>query len=199
MILNGHRCRQTLQGLLLGAMLSSSVSTTVWAGGQVSMLPLERKLARQFSDVSHMLPERLEALRSDRSDNIVVLDVREPREFEISHLPGALRVDPGIGKSDFMATFAPKLKGKTVVFYCSVGRRSSILASRVQQQLLEAGVKDVHNLRGGIFAWHNTGRVVMKGDTETDFVHPYSKSWSRYLDFDNYAQYGKDESWWWWQ
>ncbi len=198
MLFYSYKLLQTACGVLLSVFLVGGVATNALADAQLSMLPLERKLQRQFFDVSHMFPEQLEALRSEHPGDIVLLDVRELNEFTVSHLPGAEQVAPGISKPDFMAKFAPKLKGKIVVLYCSVGYRSSKLASRVQQQLSKLGVKEVHNLRGGIFAWHNTGRAVMKGNAETDLVHPYSKSWSRYLDFGNYAEYGKNRSWWSW-
>jgi len=68
--------------------------------------------------------------------------------------------------------------------------RSSRLASRVDQSLKVAGGLGAVNLRGGIFAWHNTGRTLGGPEGKDQRVHPYSKHWSQYLDFDNYTSYG---------
>jgi len=191
-----------VRSIFLSALLIIGFAASIAiAGGQASMVLLERKLERQFPDVLNMIPEQFEALRAERPNGVIVLDVREPQEFTVSHLPGAVRVDPNISTADFINTFASKLKGKTVILYCSVGYRSSKLASQIQQSLAKVGVKGVYNLRGGIFSWHNAGRSVVQGDAETKYVHPYSKRWSQYLEFDNYARYGVSEekfSWWPW-
>ena len=73
------------------------------------------------------------------------------------------------------------LKGKTVVFYCSVGVRSSALAESVKADLLAAGTKEVVNLEGGIFGWHNQSRPLVDKSGPTTFVHPYNAYWGRLL------------------
>ena len=191
--------RQTICTLLLTFLLISGIeSGSALAGGQVSMMAMERKIERQFKDVANMTPEQFEILRSERPDDIVLLDVREANEFAISHLPEAVRVDPGISQAAFVKAFAGDMKDKTVVLYCSVGYRSSRLVARVQDSLTKLGVKGVYNLRGGIFAWHNAGRIVVRDRAETNHIHPYNKTWSRYLEFDHHARYGNQRSWWQW-
>jgi len=121
-------------------------------------------------------------------DHAVVFDVREPGEYEISSLKGAIQVDPDITVAEFLATYGSEVAGKDVLFYCSVGRRSSLLASKVQSELVKEG-SEVHNLRGGIFHWHNEKRPLENHAGGTDFVHPYSWRWKRYLERQNLARY----------
>ena len=118
-----------------------------------------------------------ESSAADRDKDIVLFDVRKPSEYQVSHLQDAIWVDPDISAKDFHATYADQLANKTVVFYCSVGRRSSLLAEKVQDSLIAAGSKKVLNLEQGIFGWHNESRQLMRGDNKTDFVHPYSWRW----------------------
>jgi len=60
---------------------------------------------------------------------VLLFDVREPDEFNTSHLNGAIRVDPDVKAETFLKEHGEVLKGKAAVFYCSVGYRSSILGA----------------------------------------------------------------------
>lgn len=158
------------------------------AAGQRSLVELEDKVARDYPAAPTLLPEGLELLRE--SGEFLLLDVRDRAEYDVSHLPGAVHVDPDIATAEFMRRFASKAQGKLVVLYCSVGVRSSRLAGRVDRSLKDAGALGAVNLRGGIFAWHNTGRKLKGNEGREDRIHPYSRHWSYYLDFDNYTSYG---------
>lgn len=87
-------------------------------------------------------------LRSD--DPPLLLDVRTPAEFAVSHLRGARRVDPDV--PDLASLRLPQ--NARVVVYCSVGYRSAEIADRLR----ERGVTRVYNLLGGIFEWANEDR-----------------------------------------
>lgn len=148
-----------------------------------------REAKRELSDVEHMVRNvyadvaQLPASRlgdiKDGKHDVVVIDVRESEEFGVSHLEGAIRVDPDIWTSAFVSRFGKEAAGKTFVFYCSVGVRSSKLAGRVQSKLKELGAAGVYNLEGGIFRWHNENRQLVNGAGETQFVHKYDDSWGR--------------------
>jgi len=62
---------------------------------------------------------------------------------------------------------------KQIIVYCSVGRRSSIFAERVQADMLANGALSVSNLERGIFGWHNESRALVDARGATDAVHPY--------------------------
>jgi rhodanese-related sulfurtransferase len=102
------------------------------------------------------------------------LDTRELEEYGVSHLPGAIHF--GYNQPKWSTLFMVD-KEKTVVVYCSVGYRSE----RIGEELLKRGYKKVYNLYGGIFDWVNQGYTVFRGDKATNKVHPYNKSWGRWL------------------
>jgi adenylyltransferase/sulfurtransferase len=94
--------------------------------------------------VSEIQPAHL-AERLAHGDEIDVIDVREPFEWEIGHIPGA-RLVP----LDRIAAEIPRLdKRRETIVYCKVGARSMYAA----QQLADAGIADVRNLAGGILRW----------------------------------------------
>ena len=94
-------------------------------------------------------PSELAAWLSDESrDKPVLLDVREPWEFERARIEGAqlvpMREVPGrIGEIE---------QGKPVVAICHHGGRSMQVALFLEK----AGYNNVHNLVGGVDAWSRT-------------------------------------------
>ncbi|MBC8050319.1 MAG: rhodanese-like domain-containing protein [Chitinophagales bacterium] len=88
------------------------------------------------------------------SDDTIIFDVRERAEFEHSHIKGAVYLPPGTGEEEFAVKYAKEVNGKTVVFYCAVGVRSSIMHNRVNNVLQQNGSASAYNLGGGIFRWH---------------------------------------------
>ncbi|MFL5487724.1 MAG: molybdopterin-synthase adenylyltransferase MoeB [Gemmatimonadaceae bacterium] len=85
------------------------------------------------------------AARLDSGEKLEIIDVREPYEWEIGHIPGA-RLVP----LDKIAAEIPRLaKRGEIILYCKVGARSRFAA----QQLADAGVTHVQNLAGGILRW----------------------------------------------
>lgn len=172
----------------VAVLLLSASSTALRAEGQQSLNDLEAGIARDHRDVHHLTPEQFEAAMQS-PEKVLLLDARPEGEVGVSRLPGAIPVDPDIDSEAFLARFGELARGRDVVIYCSVGVRSSKLASRVRHALQENGAKRVANLRGGIFAWHNTGRPLFDKVGNTEFVHPYSPRWTYYLDFKDLASY----------
>ena len=132
---------------------------------------IHQSIEKKYTKVQHIDGQTLSELKQS---GVLIFDVRKPKEFEVSHLTNAIQVDPDISESDFMNLFENDLKGKIAVFYCSVGRRSSELISRLANH--EKHTKMV-NLEGGIFKWTNKNMPV-KGVG----VHPYNWYWSRLID-----------------
>lgn len=110
--------------------------------------------------------------------NCVLLDARETKEFNVSHIENALNV--GFDKFDSKkVTTIIKNKNATIVVYCSIGVRSE----KIGEKLLKLGYKNVFNLYGGIFEWKNNGgKVVTNRNIETDKIHTFNKEWSIYLE-----------------
>lgn len=94
--------------------------------------------------IQEIQPSQL-ASRLKKGEQLEIIDVREPYEWEIGHIPGARLVPLGR-----IAEEIPRLdKRRETILYCKVGARSMHAA----QQLAEAGVSDVRNLAGGILRW----------------------------------------------
>lgn len=147
--------------------------------GHISPLSvIEGAVRLRYREISHLSPDRFEDLR--RREDVVLVDVREADEFDVSHLDGAVRVDPEAKAGDVLKAVGNP-KGKTFVFYCSVGARSSILAQRVRQSLMGRGAKGVYNLSGGIFRWHNEERALVHQSAPTSLVHKYDDYWGQLL------------------
>jgi rhodanese-related sulfurtransferase len=116
----------------------------------------------------------IEELENEFASRSLLVDVRDGQEFAVSHILGAINSqDPAEIVSRFHSS------GKEIlVLYCSVGRRSSRMAHRVQP--LVSG--PVYNLEGSIFEWANSGRPVYRGEERVSVVHPYGARWERLLD-----------------
>ena len=94
--------------------------------------------------VTEIQPARL-AERLAQGERLEIIDVREPYEWQIGHIPGA-RLVP----LDSIGAEIPRLdKSREIILYCKVGARSMYAA----QQLAAAGVAEVRNLAGGIVRW----------------------------------------------
>ncbi len=87
------------------------------------------------------------AERLQRGEDLVLLDVREPHEWEIAHLEGAtpIPVNQLQERAHELST------ADEIVLYCKTGVRSA----RAVQQLQMFGFRKLHNLKGGITAWAN--------------------------------------------
>lgn len=111
------------------------------------------------------------------TEKIILLDAREKNEFEVSHLENAINI--GFNKFDINKIKSNITdKNQKIIVYCSIGVRSE----RIGEKLLKEGYTDVYNLYGGIFDWKNNGFVVINdNNVETQNIHTYSKSWSKYL------------------
>jgi rhodanese-related sulfurtransferase len=141
---------------------------------------LERTIedvAKRWPNVQHVPADSVARMMTEKS--AVIFDVRTEQEYSVSHLEGAIRVDPAIDSAEFLKAHSEALKGKTAVFYCSVGVRSSKLAERVGQGLKKAGALATQNMRGGIFAWHQEQRPLHDAKGPIELVHPYDKTWGK--------------------
>jgi len=83
----------------------------------------------------------------DRGENIFLVDVREPAEFEIVSIPGATLIPKG---EFVMGTALEKLpQNKRIVLYCKTGGRSAEALAIVKA----AGFADAVHVGGGVVGW----------------------------------------------
>ena len=88
--------------------------------------------------------------------DVQLLDVRTPEEFAEGHIAGAVLVD--VNESDFEEKAVAVLDAsRPVAVYCRSGRRSARAAS-----LLTTRGYRVTNLDGGVIAWQDAGKSLVK-------------------------------------
>jgi rhodanese-related sulfurtransferase len=169
--------RYILTSLCLGFLLSDGCSQGQSANriGHGEDPKFDREVAR-WLDFSVPAID-VDSLRKVR-DGVLVLDAREPKEYAVSHIPGAMH----IGYDAFQASALDSLdRNIPVVVYCSIGYRSEKIAKKLQKQ----GFSQVSNLYGSIFEWANRGYPLETGQGEgTKKLHTYSRLWSRWVKRD---------------
>jgi len=160
--------RTLLLLLVLLAPLAGCAQDLGWAA-------VDRMIRHDFPAAPAILPDTL-AARLGGPAAPVLLDVREPEEFAVSHLAGARRVDPEASALPEEVLALPR--DTPIVAYCSVGYRSAAVVERLRAE----GFTRVENLEGSIFRWANEGRPVVRDGTAVREVHPYDRAWGVLLD-----------------
>lgn len=148
-------------------------TATVVCGQSVGWAIVNWKVRHDFTGVRRIEPKPLADWLNDKSRaQPILLDVRTKPEYDVSHLHGAIRVDPNATAG---AINVPK--DQPIVTYCSVGYRSGGFAKKLQ----DAGYTNVQNMAGSIFAWANEGRPVERDGQRVNKVHPYNATWGKLL------------------
>jgi sulfur-carrier protein adenylyltransferase/sulfurtransferase len=95
------------------------------------------------ANIPEITPRELKA-RLDRGDDLFILDVREPHEYQICNLGGYLvplgEVPKRVSELD---------SSREIVAHCRSGKRSADAVEFLQR----AGFRKIWNLKGGILAW----------------------------------------------
>ncbi|MEA5592877.1 molybdopterin-synthase adenylyltransferase MoeB [Rivularia sp. UHCC 0363] len=105
--------------------------------------------AQQQMDIPEMTVKDLKQLIDSGAEDFVLLDVRNPHEYEIAKIPGSILVPlseiengPGVEKVKEM------LNGHRLIAHCKMGGRSAKALGILKQ----AGIEGT-NVKGGINAW----------------------------------------------
>ena len=99
--------------------------------------------------------EAFEAAQEIEGGDVVLIDTREPHEYQEAHLENGKLVPPGV-LADEIAAAAPDKSARTIV-YCRSGNRSH----KAAEQLEALGYEDVASMAGGIVAWQEQGLPVV--------------------------------------
>ena len=127
--------------------------------------------------VENLATDELAALLAG-AEPPLLFDIRTAGEFEKSRIATAVRLDPDTAPDDFAARYAALVAERDLVFYCSIGQRSTELLERVESVCRTAGAKSCRNLRGGIFRWYNEGKPVVDASGMTNDIHGYDPVWA---------------------
>ena len=126
-----------MRNFLLIALLATGLSACAQSGGS----------NLDISQVSQMISD---------NENIILIDVRTPDEFQEGHIDGAKLIN------FYDANFQEEVKKldatKKYVVYCRSGGRSSKSVSAMKK----LGFKDVYNMSGGILAWQRAKNNLVK-------------------------------------
>lgn len=85
------------------------------------------------------------------SSNLILVDVRSPKEFEDTHIEGAVNIPV----QDLRTRYTELDMGKTIVLTCSTGHRSSLGTSILKQK----GFTDIYNVSGGMTGYSRAGHA----------------------------------------
>ena len=169
-----------LSGLLLSGLGFGCRGPSGWAD-------LKAEIRERFPGVEQIsvdtLAQRLEPVQNSNEDSLessqpILIDVRRPDEFAVSHLKGAVNLSGSELAAYLDRVRTEEGRERDVILYCSVGYRSSEQAAG----LLERGYTGVYNLEGSIFEWANEGYPVFRAGEEVRGVHGYDEEWSVLLD-----------------
>jgi rhodanese-related sulfurtransferase len=100
------------------------------------------------------IDEAAKLLKSDT--NIVVLDVRTPREFQAGHIKGATNIN--FNDKDFAKRVAALDKDKTYIIHCAAGGRSG----KACEQIKTMDFKHMLHMNQGFNAWKEEGKPIEK-------------------------------------
>jgi len=118
------------------------------------------KLNCSIDEVKRLTPqEAKDLLDNDASGAFQLLDVRQSREYEAGHIPGAKLIP--LGELEYR--YGELDKGRGIISYCRSGHRS-MAASTL---LCGLGFENVYNLDGGIRRWDYE---VVKGTTKDKLI-----------------------------
>jgi molybdopterin/thiamine biosynthesis adenylyltransferase/rhodanese-related sulfurtransferase len=96
-----------------------------------------------------------DAARELDGGGIVLVDTREPHEYEEAHIEGGRLVPPGLLRDEIAAVVPDK--SQRVLLYCRSGNRSG----KAAEEMLDLGYENVANIGGGILEWQEQGLPVV--------------------------------------
>lgn len=90
------------------------------------------------------------------SGEAVLIDVREPGEYQEIHIEGAHLIPMGTLSYEKLPAAA---KDKKIIVHCKLGKRGGMCCEKLMN---ENPNLDVYNLEGGIIAWEDAGLHCIK-------------------------------------
>ena len=94
--------------------------------------------------IPEITPREVKKLMDDKQP-FVLIDVREPHEFQICRIPGSTLIP----LSEVPKRMHELDSAQEIVVHCRSGQRSA----RAVDLLMKAGFRKIHNMKGGILAW----------------------------------------------
>lgn len=131
--------------------------------------------ASNNESIPYISAEKLRSLQLE--EPVVILDTRERKEFETSHIASAKHLGYDFFSLEKMTPYL-HAKNTPIVVYCSLGIRSEDIGEKLKKE----GFTNIRNLYGGIFEWKNNNLPVVDLEGKaTENVHVYNKFWGKWL------------------
>ncbi|MGB6014444.1 MAG: molybdopterin-synthase adenylyltransferase MoeB, partial [Nodosilinea sp.] len=104
---------------------------------------------QEKAGLAEMSVTELKQVLDSGDDNVLLLDVRNPNEYEIARIPGSVLVPlPDIENGDGVEKVKSLLNGHRLIAHCKMGGRSAKALGILKQHGVEGT-----NVKGGITAW----------------------------------------------
>jgi rhodanese-related sulfurtransferase len=136
--------------IALVAAFAFSISVTSVMAADKTATDLVNEAKEKVCEVSPAEAKKM----MDSDASVIVLDVREPDEFEKGHVPKATNIPRGL--LEFKVAKEIPNKDAHILVYCKSGGRSCLACST----LLEMGYKNAKSIAGGWKAWLGAGYAV---------------------------------------
>ncbi|MFE4108101.1 molybdopterin-synthase adenylyltransferase MoeB [Almyronema epifaneia] len=109
----------------------------------------QAEAAKQQAELSEMSVRELKELLDSQENDYLLIDVRNPNEYEIAKIPGSVLVPlPDIENGSGVEKIKSMLNGHHLIAHCKMGGRSAKALGILKQ----AGIEGT-NVTGGITAW----------------------------------------------
>ncbi|WP_035989251.1 molybdopterin-synthase adenylyltransferase MoeB [Leptolyngbya sp. KIOST-1] len=104
---------------------------------------------KEKAGLAEMSVTELKQVLDGGDDNVLLLDVRNPNEYEIARIPGSVLVPlPDIENGDGVDKVKSLVNGHRLIVHCKMGGRSAKALGILKQHGIEGT-----NVKGGITAW----------------------------------------------
>lgn len=158
--------------LLMLAILCSCFSPQTYANKDKIVQSMADTIAKKFKNAAQITIEDYLSLIKN-NEKVVLVDVREKREREISYIPRSITKESFEKNQD-------NYQNHTVVAYCTIGHRSSQFVESLDQKKF----KKAFNLKESILGWTHRKLPLENSQGKTTKVHVYDEPWN--LTHDDY-------------
>ncbi len=132
----------------------------LYTGGSPERGKIQLRISDLFTRIDKLSVDEVRNLVDKRGyDEAILLDVREPAEYEEGHIPGALLLP----LSSLLDNLNKLSLSKTIITYCRRGPRSKSAAALLKRQ----GFENIYYMEGGIDAWNG---LAASGQFETGLL-----------------------------
>lgn len=130
------------------------------------MKTFKQLVAEHAKYVTELMPWDLEAKLNQHGHSPLLLDIREPAEFEAMHIKDSINVPRGILESacdyNYYETVPELVKARDqeIIILCRSGNRSVMAASTMQ----EMGYSNTASLKTGLKGWNDYDQPLVNND-----------------------------------